>query len=396
MKNFSLSLQAGQLMVHMTALCKTIGPRPPTSDQERRAAEYVKGVLKTLGIQQVREQAFKSQNSLGWIAIPGMVLGVLAMPVAAMGEAWSKLLGAGLLFIGVLCTWNMITAVPPFFQKLIARWDSQNVIATLPPSAEKKRRLFLIGHLDSNRQRFLAPPPTPQMMKSSMMFMYGISAMGILSLLLGALLGWDGIAWWQWAIMILLILTLIGTITEEFQPYIEGANDNATAVSTLLGVGAALRDSPLKNTEVVLLFTGCEEVPCVGMESYLQAFPEPKETSYWIDLEMVGTGNLCYVTQHGIGYPGYKPHPEMVQLASQAASKNPALKVIGKPMLILEEVANLRRRNHRAICIAGYNEQGYLPNWHRVSDRLENIEPATLERAACFTWALMQEIDALA
>jgi hypothetical protein len=62
-------------------------------------------------------------------------------------------------------------------------------------------------------------------------------------------------------------------------------------------------------------------------------------------------------------------------------------------MLILEEVASVRRRGYHGLCIAGYDKNGYLPNWHRVTDVLENIEPPTLERAARYIWALMQEID---
>ena len=48
-----VSLQAERLMTHMRALCNEIGPRPPTSVQERRAAEYVRGVLAELGIQDI-------------------------------------------------------------------------------------------------------------------------------------------------------------------------------------------------------------------------------------------------------------------------------------------------------------------------------------------------------
>ncbi|CAG0998964.1 hypothetical protein ANRL4_02982 [Anaerolineae bacterium] len=70
------------------------------------------------------------------------------------------------------------------------------------------------------------------------------------------------------------------------------------------------------------------------------------------------------------------------------------LDVIGKKMLIVEEVAVLRNQSYAAICLAGYNAQGYLPNWHRLSDTLANIEPATLERAAHYTWAFMQTLDA--
>lgn len=192
------------------------------------------------------------------------------------------------------------------------------------------------------------------------------------------------------------LLGLIMFIRDELQPHIEGANDNATAVSILLGMAEALREHPLEHTEVTLLFTGCEEVACVGMENFLRQYAPPLQNTYWIDLEMVGTGNLCYVTRHGMSYlTEYIPSPGMVEIAAQTALAHPDLRVIGKDMLIMEEIANLSRRGYECICIAGYNAEGFLPNWHRLSDNLEHIEPETLGRAAAYTWAMMQQIDGL-
>jgi putative aminopeptidase FrvX len=189
---------------------------------------------------------------------------------------------------------------------------------------------------------------------------------------------------------------LAGAIFDETQPHVEGANDNATAVSVLLGIAETLTTQPLQNTDVVLLFTGCEEVGCVGLARYLKNAGPPVEDTFWIDIEMVGTGHLCYVTQHGISYfSGYQPHPRMVALADKVARHNPELGFRGRQMTMLEEVATLRKHDYQAICLAGYGENGMLANWHRLSDTLENIEPDTLSRAACYTWKLMQEIDQL-
>lgn len=102
------------------------------------------------------------------------------------------------------------------------------------------------------------------------------------------------------------------------------------------------------------------------------------------------------MTKHGVSYvTEYTPHPEMVTLAAETARKRPELGVTGKDMLIVEEVSNLRHYGYRAICIAGYDAGGWLPNWHRLSDNLDNIEPDTLSRAARYTWALLQETDDL-
>jgi hypothetical protein len=388
------SLQAEQLMAHMQILCKQIGPRPSTSPQERQAAEYVRKTLQKLGVKNIQEQPFKSQDSLGWITIPTLLAGALAAPVAWLGGRWGKLAGGLLLLGGVYTYREFFLARPPFFQRLIARGNSQNVIAHIPPAGSLKRKVFLVGHLDTNKQRFNAPPPNPGLMKPSLTLVLIPTALSGVSLLADFLRKRRGVAWWHWLINRALLVGVLSALRDEAQPHIEGANDNATAVSVLLGIAEALQAQPLQHTGVTLLFTGCEEVVCVGMENYLQRFAPPRQGSYWIDLEMVGTGNLCYVTRHGISHLSeYYPTAEMVSLAAQTARQHPELGVTGKDMLILEEVANLRHRGYNAICLAGYDESGFLPNWHRLSDNLENIEPDTLSRAARYTWALIQEID---
>ncbi len=388
-------LDSASLMVHMQRLCKRIGPRPPASPQEHAAGEYVKEVLRALGLPAPTEQAFRSQNSIGWVIIPSVALSTVGVLLGLAGR-WGKLAGAALFLLGLFGIWQMLTAAPVFFRRLIQRWPSRNLFVELQPTGEVRQRLFLVGHLDTQKQRFTAPIPWPQYHSLQMLSTIVLGAAVFLWLLLGGILGWQGLPWYLWIIEGMFILTLLVLVNDELQPHIEGANDNATAVSILLGMAGALRQQPLAHTAVTLLFTGCEEVPCVGMEAFLKRYAVPVEGSYWIDLEMVGTGSLCYITRHGMSPLSYYPHPKMVQLAESAAREFPVLGVTGRPMLIIEEVANLRRHGYQALCLAGYNAQGFLPNWHRLSDRLENIEPATLERAAMFTWALAQEVDCIA
>lgn len=388
-------LDSASLMAHMRFLCKQIGSRPPASPQEYAAGEYVKAVLADLALPAPGEQKFLSQNSFGWVVIPPTLLAVLAIPLGVFGR-WGKLSAALLMLIGLIGIYFMLTAAPPFYHKLIERWPSRNLWVDLPPTGEVKRRLYLVGHLDTQKVRYFAPIPWPQFQDVQMASTLLMTAAVVIWLLAGGILGWVGLPWYIWTFEGLLILSLLIFLNDERQPHIEGANDNATAVSVLLGMARALRDQPLQHTAVTLLFTGCEEVPCVGMEAYLNAHPIPQAGVYWLDLEMVGTGNLCYVTRHGMSsVAAYYPHPELLRLAAQVAAKHPTLKVTGKPMSIMEEVANLRRRGYQAICLAGYNAQGFLPNWHRLSDCLENIEPPILERAANFAWALAQELDCI-
>jgi hypothetical protein len=391
------SLTADNLMKHMRVLCQEIGPRAPTSAAERRAAEYVNQTLRTLGLADFQEQPFRSHNSLGWVVVPATIAGMIAIPVGLLGEAWAKLVAAAVLLVCAY-TYNRFFRVrPPWFEVLVSRGHSQNVIVTIPPAQPARRKLFVVGHLDSNKQRLVAPPPQPATMKLTTTASQIVTAVFGLLFLITAFAA-PVTPLWLWILggvtWLLFLPSLYQTIRDETQPAIEGANDNATAVSTLLGIGEALQAQPLQNTEVTLLFTGCEEVGCMGMENYLRQFRPSKADTFWIDLEMVGTGSLAYVTRHGVSYlTEYKPPQRMIELAERTASQHPELKVTGKDMLVVEEVSNLCHWGYDVICVVGYDAQGWLPNWHRVSDNLGNIEPETLSRAAQYTWHLMHTID---
>jgi len=397
--SFPSSLQPDTLREHLRALCRDIGPRPACSPAERRAADYVRTTLRRLGVNDVHEQSFKSYTTFGWVIIPLIPASLLAVLLAWSGWLWGKWLGGVILLIGAYVLYDFFYMQPPFFHRLIARHCSQNVIAHIPAkTATPRRTIYLIGHLDSQKQRFLVPTPNPAHMRWMTTSLLLVMVIGGLVFLGDIWLTARGIGWGVWIVGALILIesmiSLALTGHDEKQPYVEGANDNASAVSVLLGIAAALQAQPLTNNEVRLLFTGCEEVQCVGLEAYRRQFKPPHENTYWIDLEMVGTGGICYVTRHGISYlTTYTPHAEMVQLAEQTAQQYPELQVEGRPLLIVEETATLRLNDYRAICLAGYDTQGYLPNWHRLTDTLENIEPETLSRAACFTWALLQTID---
>ncbi len=378
----------------MRGLCEGIGPRPSAAPQERQAADAVEAALLRMGISNIQRQIFKSPNSIGWMTLPCFMAGLLGTGLALVGGLWGKIVGGLLLLSSSVVTYRLLFAAPPFFQRWIARWKSQNVIARVPARGRAEQTLYLVGHLDSQKQRFQFPPPVSWMMRAQASLPVVVGAAGGAALLGAALLEATVAPFWLGLLGAAYLYGVLGAVVDECQPHVEGANDNASAISVLLGVAETLQQQPLERSEVVLLFTGFEEVGCVGMGHYLQVAAPPVNTTLWIDLEMVGTGELCVVTRHGISYlNSYRPDPVLVEAAARVAQRQPWLRLKGKAMVILEEVATLRRRGYRAVCLAGTDAHGRLPNWHRLADRLEAIEPDTLSRAACATWELLLELD---
>lgn len=385
------ALQAERLLEHLNVLCKQIGARPPTSREERRAAEYVRQILETLGIEDVTEQHFASPESLGWFFIPYTAIAAVA---PLFGGTLGKLVGGGaLLWMAKQFREALFLRQPPYIAPL-AQGTSQNVIARIPPAGEVKQRVYVIGHLDSNKQRFMGPLPVRSLTKPMNTLAVIVAALTGASMIVDALAGRKKMNGLQWLAATMGMGALAGLLFDETQPFVEGANDNASAVAVLLGIAETAARQPLQHTEINLLFTGCEEAGDIGIEAFLREYAPPLYNTYWIDHEMVGAGRLCYVTKAGISYVSeYRPAPQITALAAKVAREHPELRVTGKDMLFVDEVSPLVTRGYEAICIAGYDDQGYGANWHRTSDTLENIEGDTLQRAARYTWHLMQAID---
>ena len=389
------SLSAESLMKHIWVLCKDLPPRQPTTVGEHQAAEYVEAELGRLGVER-RIESFKGIPTLGLPAAIAVFIGLLAIPFGWTAFPSGKWIAAGLMALCGLTLYQLYANIPPFFTRLIERWESWNVIGQVKAAGEVKRQIYLLGHLDANKQRFLLPPTDPRLLKPSQTVSIVLPFFVALSFLLELVPGWN-LFWFQALAVAFLCVTAAMLAYDETQPTVEGANDNASAVSILLGLAGALKKHPLQNSQVTLLFSGCEEVGHHGLRAYLARHKPPVENTYWIDLELVGARNLCFATRHGVTYvTQYRPGEGILRLAQATANKHPELGVTGREMLILEEVATLRQAGQNALCLMGYDEKGYLPFWHRVSDRLENLEPETLARAARFSWELLQEIDAQA
>jgi hypothetical protein len=384
---------SAQLMEHVRILCQEIGARPAGSRAEQRAAEYVRQQLWALGIEDVVEQPFETPGSPGYGLIPPLLSAAMAVPLGRLGRL-GKLMGA-LTLLGALYNLREFgLAKSPLHQALAATVHSQNVIARIPPRGETTKRVFILAHLDSSRQRFTVPQPFPPLTRFINTLALALGVLGALSMLRDVLTGRKAASAVQKAAGVVALGMLTAAVIDENQPYVEGANDNASAVAAALELASALKAEPLEHSEVTLLFSGSEETACVGIEKYLEQYAPPKQDTYWIDLEMVGAGGLCYVTRHGLSKFGeYHPTPQITALAARTARKHPELRVKGKPMTILDAVAPLVRHGYEAICIAGYDELGALPNWHRLSDTFDRIEPETLSRAHQYTAALVREID---
>lgn len=388
-------LSGESLMTHVHALADGIGPRPPGHAQEAQARDYVRQALATVGITDIENLAFLTPDTWGYSLIAPLLL-ALGGNAIPRENRFGKLVGAVTAFVGVNDFWRATVARPQLLFPLYPLRQGGTVLARIAPRGEVRHRVVLIGHTDTNKHRLTFSPLLKRSLRSSTSLLLVVMALNGLAHV-AQLLGAGYFAERLRELTVLLMAAGFSlTLVDEWGDFVDGANDNATAVACLLGLGAQLTQTPLQNTEVWLAFTGSEEVGLSGLRALLDKYSPDLRDAWFIDFEMVGAGEIAYVTRHSglTFFNPYHPDGQSAALAAKIARERPELGASGQDVTIMEEVAILRRYGHRGICLVGLGEDGWLANWHQYSDVADNIDPVPLERAARFAWAMMREIDA--
>lgn len=376
---------------YLQNLIYTIGARPATSEAEARLRAMIERRLHERGIKTLT-QPFGSVPSFTtpWMATSlGFALaGVLALASLWWGAAALSLLASALYWGLVSGKWDVMRFFP--------RRESANLIAIVPPREAVKRRVVVMAHLDSTRAALLWDPKTVRYFGLS--FKLQTLLLGLLTL--GALLG---VAGYATAGKILVIpgtlLSLWGLFVlahrEWRMPWVQGANDNGSGVAVLWTLLERLVEAPLQHTEVWGVFTGCEEVGTpAGAFAFEREYGAQLHDAEFLIVDHVGLGSPRYLLAEGM-LPRQHAHPEMVQRFAQLAQQHPEweLQPSAVPHGAYTDALPFLMKRYRAIALWCETQPGIPPNWHWVSDVIENISPDDLERACKVVETYLREYD---
>lgn len=377
---------AGQrLLAHVRAFSQQIGPRPAGHPAEAAARRALERHLRAQGVGPIEQIAFSTADTWGYGTIVPLLAALLggALP---LGRA----LRAALALAAARQFWLTLTGrmrAQPLYRCYPQR-PGGTLLARIAPRQPATRRVVLVGHTDTNKHRITFAPQLKRGLRLS-------SSALLLALVLLALADALRLTWLRRLALGYMGFAAATMLADEAGPYVEGANDNGSALACVVGLGEQALAQPLERTEVWLALTGSEEVSHDGMHALLDRYGAELRDASFIDFEMVGRGSIHYVERHaGLIYGiAYRPDPESAQIARATAAARPDLGVTGREVVIFEEVATLRRRGFRGICLVGLDADGFPANWHQRSDTTDNIDPEALARAAQFAWAMVQQID---
>ncbi len=370
--------------------------RPSASAGERRAAEWVVDQLRALGAE-ARIEAADAHGTYWWPLGIGTALGALG-GLAALGGR--RGLGAAL---GALGAAGIASDFPPHQRRLRAalpKRTTYNVVCEIgDPDAE--RTIVISAHHDSAHSGIVFHPAIPKVadrlglledVETSPALMAPVIG-GPLLVALGALTN-------------LKPLTRLGTVLGAgataamaeigSRKVVPGANDNGTAVISLLALAKRLADNPAPGIRVVLLSAGAEESFSEGMKAFGERhFAElPKDSTFFLVLESTGSPHLLVL--RGEGFLKMYDYPaKALELLDSTAEE-----------LGIWLYPNLRLHNgtdglealvagYETAVIAGCDDLKQPSNYHWPNDLAENVDFGSVANGIKLAEAVVRRLCAV-
>ncbi|MGI8633612.1 MAG: M28 family metallopeptidase [Solirubrobacterales bacterium] len=369
-------------------LAEGIGPRRPTSSAEARAAHAVARRLRTRGIQVSLEPIAGTSTfaaPLGLMVVGGLALsgsrgprnartGPRGSRRAAARRLWARrLLGSGLALAASAEARLVRTPV----SDLCSRKPSQNLVARVPARGRGRRTVCLVGHLDSSRSGLLFHPRISGRLEA--WFRLQGAALGVC-----ALSPWLPPTRATRAVVLAAQAVLAAGIVllaerELCGADVPGANDNASGSAVATQLVAEVHARPLEGSNVVLLLTGCEEAGLMGVQQFLRS----RDTRGWVFVNFDGVGapgTLRYLAREGFG-PSWQADRLLAGALEAIARQRPELGLRAQPRNagLTYDATPILARGGRAVTLSVQN--GTIPNYHRPTDTMANLDPAALDRA---------------
>ena len=250
----------------------SFGPRPPASEGERRAQEFLRGELEPVADGAVAIESF-SVAAKAFLAVPPvtglLVAGAIAGWWVSPWLALAMSSAAMLILVGEVGRYRQL--IDPVFPK----GTSYNVLGRQRPSGKIARRLVLNAHPDAAyewRWHYLLPRVFP------LIIYYGFATITIpffvdvvaVALEFAGALGPRSRVAMGLVQLVFAPGALIGITFTSFRRVSPGANDNLSGALIVVGLAKHLRAGGrrLENTELVYLITGSEEAGLRGAKAF--------------------------------------------------------------------------------------------------------------------------------
>ncbi|HEY8815061.1 MAG TPA: M28 family peptidase [Candidatus Dormibacteraeota bacterium] len=368
--------------------------RPSASEGERRAAEWLVGRFGELGAE-ARIEAEPAHGTYWWPLGIGAALGALGGILGLRGQ---RLLGGALAGAAAA---GMASDFPPgkrWLRRALPRRTTYNVLCELGP-ADAERTVVVIAHHDAAHSGLVFHPELPNIADrlgliertdTSPALMAPVVGGPVLAAI-GALTGRRLFA----KLGVFLGLGSAAAMAEiGMRKVVPGANDNGTAVVSLLALAEQLIERPPENLRVILLSVGSEESFSEGIKAFGERhFPQlPRESTFFLCLESTGSPHLLVLRGEGFLKIREYPHRSLALMDGLAEELDISL------------FPNLRLRSgtdgleplaagYETAVLCSCTDLKQPANYHWWHDLAENVEFDTVAEGIRLSEAAIRRLD---
>jgi Peptidase family M28 len=368
----------------------SLGPRWPGEDGDGPTVDFLRDELRRWGREarveriRVRPAYQLSLALLAAIAACGSVVSVASPP-----------LGVVILLIASVAIYADLTGRPSPIRFLTSPRDTANVTSPghLP---DARHRVVLVAHHDAARGGLLFARRARRRRRPSLLsrlagridLVFWSSIAALAATVVRLVSGWDtnAMSAVQFVPTVALIVLAALLVDSALSPIVPGASGNASGVAAVLETAARLERHPTDNVDVWVVFPGAEEGFMLGMRAWMAEYGDDlhKDRTWFVNVDTVGNGDIHHVTAEGYGL--LLRHDRRLIGTCERLGSHPHVWRLGTDAVVP------LMRGYPSITLCAL-ENGRIPNFHRPSDTVENLDPGAVEAAADFVEALVRRID---
>ncbi|NOY70222.1 MAG: Zn-dependent exopeptidase M28 [Deltaproteobacteria bacterium] len=375
-------------------LC-SLAHRGATTENERIAAKYLGEFVEGIG-GKTEEQKFTTSVTYIyeiWWMIGLLIFGLCLIPYA-------KLAAFFIVTVAVVSTFLYLDWRSAWVMRFPPSKQSQNVIGKkagqqVLPDPENK--IILMAHYDSAPVSLLYLPSMVEGFARSLKF----NMVNLLIVEIIAMLNCLGIArtFCAWAAYIYILYFAVQAVVTGFdffkKGYTNGAADNATGVAVAIKTARRLWEKDIPAWDFELVLTGAEEVGMRGAKHYFKQNKDAlkKVNTHVLNFDNIGAGKIKIITRTGSLTPVIYDGPlAKTALETAKAHKKYADITTGRWHTGDFDSLYFQRAGISSLTLSAQDENGLIPNLHRETDIIENLDFKTVELAADFASDIVMKL----
>ena len=189
------------------------------------------------------------------------------------------------------------------------------------------------------------------------------------------------------------LISLMADIARS--PVVPGANDNASGVGALAGVGEALVGDPPASLAVWLVSCGSEESMQTGIRAFLARHGAdlPRDRTSFVNLETVGSPDLVMLEGEGtLVMRTYRP--EFTDRVEAVAHRAGVPVRRGLRASTSTDSITAHRAGYPVATLTSLTAWKALANYHWPTDTADRLDYGTIKEATRVVVALARDLDA--